>query len=333
MSTSKSIAQTITHSNLLIDAIIKSDIKKVRAILKYVERENSAARYVNLESSSHQSTPLTYAATLGNTEIVAMLLAAKADPNKRPSEGSSEIRAPLTCAMVNRHIDIIKLLIDAKANPNARNVMGYTLLAYAARELPLNVTQQLLDAKADPNAKSEMGETPLLRAVDGETTNVAIIIQLLIAKAKPDIPDCDGLTALALAQSSKDKKDIAKLLSTDISTLQMRALALGTHKRAGLKSAVLETTRRSTYDRQLLRVIHKMIADKPKAAKPALSSSNAFFSYSSTTAPAADIPQQRNPKRQRSSEGAWSDSDNSPSSYIPTDGPKPRSPGHNWESD
>ena len=57
-------------------------------------------------------TPLLRAARIGHTEIVNMLLKARADLNKQANDGST----PLHEAAYNGHTEIVRMLLDAGAH-------------------------------------------------------------------------------------------------------------------------------------------------------------------------------------------------------------------------
>lgn len=72
-------------------------------------------------------TPLHYAATGGNQDIVAMLLKNGAHVNAQAPNGST----PLMMAAMFGSIETVKLLLDAGADPDVKNNGGQTALDYA----------------------------------------------------------------------------------------------------------------------------------------------------------------------------------------------------------
>lgn len=189
-------------------------------------------------------TALCCAVECGDEPIVQMLLAAKADVNKRSIDGAT----PLIAAAKLGHEGVVRLLIEnGKASYDMRDVNGCTALLYAASGGYESIVRQLLETgKADVNiadfhcrlplshaaekgyegivklilgtkeAKTYYGGTvatmgtPLACAVKGGHVG---IVKMLMDTGEPimHIPDQSGQTALSLAEAGANA-DILKLL-------------------------------------------------------------------------------------------------------------------------
>jgi hypothetical protein len=120
-------------------------------------------------------------ATFAPERVVALLVAAGADPNARDKRGNSALHAA--------HIDAVaRALLAAGADPNARNKEGNSALHEVDGDA---VARTLLAAGADPDAQNANGETPLFnRNFDGP------VGALLAAGADVKARDHLGRTAL-----------------------------------------------------------------------------------------------------------------------------------------
>lgn len=135
------------------------------------------------------STPLHAAAFSGNTEIVKLLIEAKANPNAENDAGWT----PLRGAVRYENLSMVEMLLAAGADPNAGN--GMALMA-AVSSGNLAVTNMLLKAGARPDAVLEGRISALQMAVSGK--DLAIARALLEAGADPSLipdPDQEGRAA------------------------------------------------------------------------------------------------------------------------------------------
>jgi ankyrin repeat protein len=150
-------------------------------------------------------TPLSYAAERETTDVVKLLLAAKADPN------GGNLDTPLLAAIQHRNLASAELLLQAGANPNAKILITWSVLignmfygeggtqpvtplhlAITQDQLPM--VQLLLKYKADPNDAQTDG--PLLFAALPYTN---ILTALLDAGATADVRQSSGTTPLDVA--------------------------------------------------------------------------------------------------------------------------------------
>lgn len=104
-------------------------------------------------------TPLTIAASNGQTEIAELLLKAGADPL---AEELNYHDTPIYFAAMNGHLDVVKLIVSKGVSVNYRNThTGETPLWVAAMDNRLDVAAFLLSNGADPNIADKRGDTPI----------------------------------------------------------------------------------------------------------------------------------------------------------------------------
>jgi ankyrin repeat protein len=216
---------------VLVQTSFASEQDLTKAI---VDGDSDLVRQLIVESSDLNKTdrvvgaPLHYAATTGNSEIVQLLLDARADINLLTRFHPKKQAIHLAAA--NGHIQVLQILLDKGVDVNATSSRGSTALHEAvvggsydvARYLiemgantditdddkgftPLHqavrlnspeLASLLLDSGADPNARELKGETPLrllLNATMIEKTSVynALVSELLTRGAKIDDEDDD----------------------------------------------------------------------------------------------------------------------------------------------
>ena len=98
----------------LTTACRRGDIDRVREILK---GDPHVANRDALYNTWYSGFPLRSAAKAGHIEIVRLLLAHGADPNK-PEHGLAPFGGCVYDATQNGHFDVVKLLLESGANPN-----------------------------------------------------------------------------------------------------------------------------------------------------------------------------------------------------------------------
>jgi ankyrin repeat protein len=164
-------------------------------------------------------TALMYAADIGHTEVVRLLLKAGANPNivdksrLRDCELAYNFDIPkggntaLMNAVTKGHVKVVTLLLEAGADPNIKTLDGTTPLMKAAQFKSRNdveIVRILLSYKADLNIKRDKRNivtfrpqadwTALMYAADkGHTEGVRLLLK---AGANPNIKGKDGVTAL-----------------------------------------------------------------------------------------------------------------------------------------
>lgn len=205
---------------------------------------------IDYRSSPLYKTALCCAVKCGDEAIIEMLLAAKANVNKRSIDGAT----PLIAAAKLGHEGVVRLLIEnGKCGYDMRDANGCTALFYAASGGYEGIVRRLLETgKVDVNigdlhcrlplsyaaekgydgivrllletgkAKTyyggtlAVGGTPLACAVQGGYVG---IVKMLMDTGEPNmyIPDEEGQTALSLAEAG-GKADILKLLKPEAGT-------------------------------------------------------------------------------------------------------------------
>jgi cytohesin len=112
-------------------------------------------------------TPLHWATQSGHRDIVELLIAKGANVNAQDKQGDK----PVILAPTK---EIAKLLIDHGADVNARNVIGSTILSYAAMDDWWEVAELLIAKGAKINARNDLDRTPLHVAATREIAEVLI---------------------------------------------------------------------------------------------------------------------------------------------------------------
>ena len=139
---------------------------------------------------------LSQAVSLGNSEIIKLLISHGANINERYKEG----RTPLMIAVGYNCIkpDIVRLLIENSANVNAKDKKGRTPLhSIFDGHNALEKVELLLLHGANIDARDKYGRTPLLRAINVFQFGTALL--LVKHGANLRIKDNDGNTPLDIA--------------------------------------------------------------------------------------------------------------------------------------
>ena len=163
----------------------------------------------------YDSTPLHYASSNGNTEVVAALLAAGADVNAK----SCADWTPLHCACEGGHLEIAQTLITAGADVNARNSGVSTPLHYACKNGHLKIAEALISAVEDVDPRNNAGWTPLHYACSRDCLKVSE--GLIAAGADVNIHNSEGKTPLDLCKTD----EMRKLFKPDTAKIIPRAIA------------------------------------------------------------------------------------------------------------
>ncbi|MGI5219628.1 ankyrin repeat domain-containing protein [Nocardia sp. CA-290969] len=150
------------------------------------------------ETSAEGTTPLYQASVDGCADLVRLLLAHGADPN-RPSAVVEE-GLPLCAAACWNHVGVVSALLTAGADPDLcepphpqQQGPGTPPLLWAASNGHLETVDLLLAAGADPN----IAGTPLTRAAGRGC--YGIVRSLLAHGADPRRTDHEGHTAATIA--------------------------------------------------------------------------------------------------------------------------------------
>lgn len=153
------INSIINQSTPLIAAIQSKNLTIVQLLL-------GLGANVNLPDNDKVS-PLMKAASIGNIDIIKLLIAKNANPHDKNKNGENMLFYVLADSNVS---DFIKYFIHTlKMNVNETNVQGKTALMNAAGGNRVKATQALLDNGSNPNFRSPSGKTALYFATMGST--------------------------------------------------------------------------------------------------------------------------------------------------------------------
>jgi ankyrin repeat protein len=162
------------------DAAKASDVEQVRQIIETCVDVNAR--------DEEGSTALTYAAWLGNAEIVKLLLDADADL----SEG---VFTALNVAALAGRTEIVRILLDAGADVNATDMSSWPALMSAAMEGHNDIVKLLIESGADVNEGNDDRTALMESACRGHAETVRLLID---ARADVNAIDRDAVTATAL---------------------------------------------------------------------------------------------------------------------------------------
>ena len=128
--------------------------------------------------------PLAGAIKNGQRAAALEMIAKKsADVNATEADGTT----PLLWAASMNDADLVQRLLKAGAHPNVHNNLGTTPLSEAAFNANTEMIQALLDAGADSNAADPDGQTPLMLVA--RTANVGAAKLLLAKGAKVNVKE------------------------------------------------------------------------------------------------------------------------------------------------
>lgn len=136
----------------------------IKSMLKHI---------TNINTNICGVTPLIWAASYCEKDIVEILLSQGADTNLQADDGTSA----LMCAATKGNKDIVELLLNHGADANLQADDGVTALMCAATQGNEDIVEILLSQGADANIKDNEGST-----VMAYTTNTAIINHIEEAK-------------------------------------------------------------------------------------------------------------------------------------------------------
>jgi ankyrin repeat protein len=160
---------------------------------------------VNAKDIRGGETPLFYAAKAGQKNVVELLIDKGADVNARGSQHSGALES---AAWLGRS-DVAELLIAKGADVNAKDDWDYIPLHAAAGSGLVEIVKLLIAKGSDVNAKNEWGETPLHSAI---LYGQIRVVEVLIAKsADVNAKTNHGQTPLQSAQKN-GHTDIVELL-------------------------------------------------------------------------------------------------------------------------
>ncbi|XP_057337863.1 putative ankyrin repeat protein RF_0381 [Microplitis mediator] len=191
---------------LLLNAVKKNQTNIVKLLL-------SKNFQVNYSSKKLTNSPLHWAVTNTNYEIIEMLLNNQADVNAKNQYGKTSLHL----AIEKKNLKITELLINFGADINALTNHQETPLYIATNKLCLKMIKLLLNKQADVNAEAINGVTPLFRAVDLQSRE---IVEYLLENGSNINFVCksfwyDGYTPLHLAAELGNEEIVKILLDRD----------------------------------------------------------------------------------------------------------------------
>ena len=150
------------------DAAKSGDLEKIKLLLK-----GNPDLVFNKDADGR--TPLHYAASCTNKDVVELLLADKADVNAKDNDG----RTPLHLASEDGRKDVVELLLANHADVNAKDSYGDAPLHWVADWGRKDLVKLLLASKADINAKDNRGYTPLHCALESDQGAHKDVVKIL----------------------------------------------------------------------------------------------------------------------------------------------------------
>jgi ankyrin repeat protein len=161
---------TDTGETALLNAVSRKHVEIVKVLLKAGADVSAKNRF--------DFNALTSAVAAGDEELAALLLDAGAN-----AETETSTLTPLMFAASSGNVDMIRFLVKrgAKVNHGAKEGKQTALLSaiYGAH---VDAVQALVDLKADVNAKMTDGDTPLKAAMKGDQDDVVKILKAAGAK-------------------------------------------------------------------------------------------------------------------------------------------------------
>jgi ankyrin repeat protein/predicted Ser/Thr protein kinase len=145
-----------------------------------------------------------------NAPFVQALLDKGAKIETQDNQG----RTALNRAVIEGKIDAVRMLLDKKASINVRANNGATPLFNAVTYGRQPIVQLLIERGADVDQADSAADTPLMVAAEGGAylpNNVPVMTMLIGAKAKIDLQDGRGRSALYRA-AAEGKEDAVRLL-------------------------------------------------------------------------------------------------------------------------
>ncbi|URE35049.1 26S proteasome non-ATPase regulatory subunit [Musa troglodytarum] len=166
-----------------------------RSLLHVVDVISAADPSINGVNSKDEEgwAPIHSAASIGNAEIVEILLSRGGDANLTNDGG----RTALHYAASKGWLKVAEVLITHGAKINKKDKVGCTPLHRAASTGKSELCELLIEEGADVDVVDKGGQTPLMHAVICQNQQVALL--LIRHGADLDVEDKEGYTALGRA--------------------------------------------------------------------------------------------------------------------------------------
>jgi ankyrin repeat protein len=191
--------------SVLHHAVHSSDPKVVQLLLEVGKVQ------VDIPNARNE-TALQIACRRGHVDIVAILLAADANPNRRDGNGLTPF---LSAVFAGAGEATMNLLMQSKADASMQDDRGISPLHFAALRGDAKLVQWLMQREANADLQTEHGTTPLMLAARrGHADSVSL---LLAGNANTLLTDEAGCTALMHALSGSHSDAAKKILETTTS--------------------------------------------------------------------------------------------------------------------
>lgn len=179
----------------------------VAAVKSYIEYGVFLDAMGEYYDGVNQRTPLHWAAVMGRSQVISLLLRSGANPNALDRFG----RSPLHWAARSHDVESVKALITFDADPTITDYHGNTVIAIATADniASEGIIQTLVDGGADINARSDTtGDTALHVAMKSHFLRSALA--LLHCGADINCVDADGRKPLDYTVSAELQFTIKK---------------------------------------------------------------------------------------------------------------------------
>lgn len=155
--------------------------------------------------------PLHYASAIGYPELVQLLLARGADPNRRNIQGRTPLLVAASNTITKWNLPVVATLLMSKgADPTSEDNEGRSALLTAAGNPDAKILANILAGMTNLDARSNQISSLLLEA--GRTRNPAAMTVLYNAGATLDAVDGDNLTVLMRALPILDAASMQHLV-------------------------------------------------------------------------------------------------------------------------
>lgn len=203
------VAYNDDEVSAIFEVIIRGDFHGVERFLRHFGKDDLNATW---QPRSRKCLPIHFAAMIGKTEIVRLLLQNGSNPMIRAGTGDTALHF----AVRQDHIDTVceilrrdesgRLLYPPEDSINWVMYEGGSALMLAVYKGSARMVQVLLDAGADPDACGLTGETALLTAASRSLDDILVI--LLNAGANPNNATVDGITPIHAANTSRSAQNL-----------------------------------------------------------------------------------------------------------------------------
>lgn len=269
----------------LTNAVIRRNTAEVSRLLANGADANAQDEY--------GETPLFYACSKGDIELVKLLLAAKAHVNVQV-RGVGD--TPLIKASESGNVELVKLLLAANAEVNPKTEYGQTALVRAYQVGRNDVVKLLIAVNADVNARTTDIEasTPLFMACD--RGDIDVVRMLIAAGADVNARMLEGMTALWMA-SCRGNLELVQMLvagkadvnartdsgqsALDVASGKMQIEVVKLLREAGAKDAIPEV-KQGLSDNDLDELLGTIVRSQPEEMKKLLDAKPELVNYRSS---------------------------------------------------